>query len=550
MATEYPLSNGAEMGDAHDGASHLRPHSNGSGQSEERAGSPTTTRHVLEDILAQPVARRFLGWLSVTDGNGCSRLERICETYDRANVAVRDKFKWALPHLAIDWGLRRTGASKEIAKAKLFHHHPTVRALALTARSIARYGLSAPQRFAAPLFVVWNITRACNLECQHCYENATHKPQRDELTLGEKIGIIDELATAGVPFMAIAGGEPLVCKDLWPVIQYAHKRDIHLTIATNGTMITPEVATRLIESGVKYVEVSIDSIHPGEHDAFRRRQGSWAKSIQGIKNLVAAGMRTGLAMCFTRETYRSVDEAVHFATDLGCKTFSHFNFIPAGRGTEITRSDLSPRQREWLIRRLAWHLQEGKINVISTAPQFGRACIAYGSPEGLFAIGHVGRGPGKQTLVLARYIGGCGAGRCYCAIQPNGEVTPCVYIPSLVVGNLRNQKLGRIRDCGLFRLLSDRADRGGRCRTCDFRPYCGGCRARALAYTGSITEGNPGCIYNRAESQEAPRTEGWHEPERDVELPGCPKSSHNLTHGRENALHGAATMEERGIAKS
>ena len=191
------------------------------------------------------LTRRFLGWLSVADHNGRSRFERISETYDRPNVPVGDRLKWALPHLAIDLGLRRTGASKEIAKAKLFHHHPTVRALALTARSIARYGLSAPQRFDAPLFVVWNITRACNLECQHCYENATRKPQRDELTLGEKIGIIDELATAGVPFMAIAGGEPLVCKDLWPVMEYAHKRDIHLTVATNGTMITPEVATRL-----------------------------------------------------------------------------------------------------------------------------------------------------------------------------------------------------------------------------------------------------------------------------------------------------------------
>ena len=550
MATKYPLSNGAEVGDAHNGASQLGPRSNGSGQSEETAGSQAATRHVLEDILARPATRKVLGWLAAVDHNGRSRFERISETYDRPNVPVGDRLKWALPHLAIDLGLRRTGASKEKAKAKLFHHHPTVRALALTARSIARYGLSAPQRFDAPLFVVWNITRACNLECQHCYENATRKLQRDELTLGEKIGIIDELATAGVPFMAIAGGEPLVCKDLWPVIEYAHKRDIHLTVATNGTMITPEVATRLIESGVKYVEVSIDSIHPEEHDAFRRRQGSWAKSIQGIKNLVAAGMRTGFAMCFTRETYRSVDEAVHFATDMGCKTFSHFNFIPAGRGTEITRSDPSPRQREWLIRRLAWHLQEGRINVISTAPQFGRACIAYGSPEGLFALGHVGRGPGKQTLVLARYIGGCGAGRCYCAIQPNGDVTPCVYIPSLVVGSLRNQKLSRIWDCELFRILSNRADRGGHCRTCDFRAYCGGCRARALAYTGNITEGDPGCIYNRSEPQEAPSIEERREPEWDVELPGCPKSSQDLTHDREDVLHGAAAMVERGIAKS
>jgi radical SAM protein with 4Fe4S-binding SPASM domain len=511
MKTEYLKSNETERGDAHDRASLLGVHSNRPGQNDEREGPQAVTRHILENVLAHPLVRRCLGWLSVTDANGRSRLERISETYDRPNVPLEDRLKWALPHLVIDLGLRRMGANKDAAKTKLFHHHPTVRALALTARSIARYGLTAPQRFVAPLFVVWNITRACNLNCQHCYQNTTHKPQRDELLLGERIGVVDELARAGVPFLAIAGGEPLVCKDFWAVVEYANKRGIHLTVATNGTMITPDVAARLIESGVKYAEVSIDSIHPDEHDTFRGRQGSWMKSIQGITNLVAAGMRTGFAMCFTQKTFLSIDEAIQFAIDLGCKTFSHFNFIPAGRGAGMSGEDLTPDQREWLIRRLVHHLQEGEINVISTAPQFGRACMAYGSPEGLFAVGHVGRGAGKQNMVLARYVGGCGAGRCYCALQPNGDVSPCVYIPSLVVGNLRTERLERIWECELFGLLSDRTDRGGHCRSCDFRASCGGCRARALAYTSDITAGDPGCIYNQWEPGEDFR---WSEPER------------------------------------
>ena len=463
-----------------------------------RAGSIPTPTHQLERILGTRSAQRVLGWLAAVDGNGVSRFEQICETYDRPDLPSMQCWKWALPHLAIDWALKRARLDKEVMKAKLFHHHPTVRALSMTARSIAHYGLTVPQRFIAPLMVVWNITRACNLSCQHCYENARSKPERDELTLGEKMGVVDQLASAGVPFLAVAGGEPLVCKDFWPVVEYANKRGIHLTVATNGTLLTPAVAERLVASGVKYVEVSIDSLHPEEHDVFRGRPGSWAKSIEGIRNLVHAGMRTGLAMCFTRKTVGTVDEAVQLAIDLGCKTFSHFNFIPAGRGREIADEDLTPRQREWLIQRLAWHLQEGKINVISTAPQFGRACIVYGSPDGVFAVGHAGKGMGKQTLVLARYVGGCGAGRCYCAIQPNGDVTPCVYIPSRIIGNLRSQRLHNIWDCDLFSVLSDRTDRGGHCRSCDFQAYCGGCRARALAYTGDIKEGDPGCIYNRA----------------------------------------------------
>jgi MoaA/NifB/PqqE/SkfB family radical SAM enzyme len=99
--------------------------------------------------------------------------------------------------------------------------------------------------------------------------------------------------------------------------------------------------------------------------------------------------------------------------------------------------DLTPSQRECLLHRLVAHLQEGRINVISTAPQFGRACVAYAPPDGIFATGHAGSARGPKTMILARYVGGCGAGRCYCAIQPNGDVTPCVYISRLKVGNLR-----------------------------------------------------------------------------------------------------------------
>jgi radical SAM protein with 4Fe4S-binding SPASM domain len=148
------------------------------------------------------------------------------------------------------------------------------------------------------------------------------------------------------------------------------------------------------------------------------------------------------------------------------------------------------------LRKLQRHLEEGKIGVVSTAPQFGRSCIVYGSEEGLYATRHAGKGAGKKSMVLSRYIGGCGTGRCYCAIQPNGIVTPCVYIPDEKVGDLRRQSLTEIWDNPLFATLADREDCGDHCGVCNYRAYCGGCRARALAYTGDIQAGDPGCIYN------------------------------------------------------
>jgi radical SAM protein with 4Fe4S-binding SPASM domain len=123
----------------------------------------------------------------------------------------------------------------------------------------------------------------------------------------------------------------------------------------------------------------------------------------------------------------------------------------------------------------------------------------YGSDEGVFATGHAGKGEGKKTMVLSRYIGGCGAGRCYCSIQPNGIINACVYIPSEEVGDIRRQGFKQIWDNALFDTLSDRDDRGDHCGVCDYKHYCGGCRARAESYTGDIQAGDPGCVYNAHE---------------------------------------------------
>ncbi|HYX70877.1 MAG TPA: radical SAM protein, partial [Terriglobales bacterium] len=169
--------------------------------------------HFLEDALTWPSVRRALGWLTRPDGDGKSLFEKLCEHYDRPGL------RWTLPNLMIGPGLKTAHLDRETMKKNLFHHPPTVKALALTARSIATYGLTVPQRFTAPLFVVWNLTQACNLSCRHCYQNAAHQPTSDELTREQKLGAIDQMGEEFVPFLALAGGEPMVSKDLWAVLE-------------------------------------------------------------------------------------------------------------------------------------------------------------------------------------------------------------------------------------------------------------------------------------------------------------------------------------------
>jgi radical SAM protein with 4Fe4S-binding SPASM domain len=128
--------------------------------------------------------------------------------------------------------------------------------------------------------------------------------------------------------------------------------------------------------------------------------------------------------------------------------------------------------------------------------------------------GHYGYGGGKMTRIFARYVGGCGAGRAYCAIQPNGDVTPCVFMP-IKVGSLRTDPFETAWNHPVMQLLRDRDDREGHCRTCDYKFNCGGCRARSWGYFRDLRQPDPGrgvgCVAHRAAGKTARRASTTHD---------------------------------------
>ena len=178
--------------------------------------------------------------------------------------------------------------------------------------------------------------------------------------------------------------------------------------------------------------------------------------------------------------------------------FIHFNFIPAGRGHENIQLDIGPAEREALLRILFEESKAPGIEVLSTAPQFGRlvselSCGGSSAPTH-FYIGNAGKW-GLQEL--AQFIGGCGAGRLYCAIQPNGLVTPCVFMPNLFVGNLRTSRFDKIWHTNkILRELRNKDLLKPTCGKCESRYLCGGCRARSFGYFSDYLGPDPGCSRN------------------------------------------------------
>ena len=453
--------------------------------------------HPLEDWLGRREFRRLLRRLSEPDARGETALERILSSYgDRAAPLWRRIKYWPL-HKFID--RMRGPADVETFRQRLVEHRPTLRGLVIVARSIAEFGLTVPQRFVAPLFAVWNFTNRCNLSCRHCYQDSDHSRLDGELSREEKLDLVDQMGAAHMPMLALSGGEPTLSADLLPVLRRAKRYGMHTTIATNGTTMTPKFAAGLREAGLRYVEISLDSVDPARHDAFRGVPGMWERSVRGARNVVATdGLRLGIAMCVHRGNLHEVREMIAFAEDLGASCFAHFNFIPVGRGLKMVSGDITPRQREELLALLNEKMQAGGMGVISTAPQLGRVCLAGAAlDDGRIACSHAGAGSGVKARVVAKYLGGCGAGRTYVCVEPNGDLTPCVYMPQRVMGNTRRGEFVDIfRKSVFWEVLNDRDRRLHHCEVCALRNYCGGCRARADAYFGQLHAGDPGCIFN------------------------------------------------------
>ncbi len=461
------------------------------------SGNNRDYSELVEKWVRKDFVRRFLGYLCA-ERRGTARpyLEEALVSYGNPNAQLHHKVAYWLIHKLID--KMRSSASRAEVAAKLSGHPPTLRGIISTARSVAHFGLTTPQKWLNPLFVVWNFTNRCNLHCRHCYQSSGPDDKTDELSLAEKLSVVDELGRNYVAMVAFAGGEPTLSPHLEPVLARCQKYGMHTTLATHGGLLTRARCERLAGLGVRYVEVSLDSVDPARHDRFRGVEGMWQKSVEGIKNVVATeGMRAGIAMCVTRENLYEVEPMIRFAIELGVSCFAHFNFIPVGRGVEMANMDITPRQREELIATLYKWMQKKQIGVISTAPQLARYCMMHSGDDGLISVSHAGNAPGGKARIIAKYLGGCGAGRTYACLEPEGSVTPCVYMPERIMGNVRNRSFEEIfRGSPWWDLLANRDAREGNCGSCEFRFYCGGCRARADAYFNRLDQSDVGCIYN------------------------------------------------------
>jgi radical SAM protein with 4Fe4S-binding SPASM domain len=322
--------------------------------------------------------------------------------------------------------------------------------------------------------VSWNTTQRCNLRCAHCYLSAGQRTD-GELSLEEGKRLIDELVAAGTRMLILTGGEPLMRRETYGLLEHAAaKEELIVVLGTNGTLLTQEKARRLRQIGIDGVGISLDSVHPELHDGFRGVPGSWSGALRGIRACVSEGVPVLLQMTVLPWNFEEVGEMIALADREGVTGFTLYFLVCTGRGEAL--SDITPEQYELALGTLA-AAQERYPRMMLRArctPQISRIAAGQGSA----LVGNAG----------------CLAAREYCRITPDGRVTPCPYLP-LEAGSVRERSFGTIwEDAAIFKRLREESPTG-KCGGCDFVDRCGGCRARAFSLTGDLLGEDPWCAY-------------------------------------------------------
>ena len=339
----------------------------------------------------------------------------------------------------------------------------------------------APVRDTAiPHVIAWNLTRRCNLECAHCYIAAgPHETAADELTTDECLRILDEILEVNpAPLLILSGGEPLLRPDLERLARHATTRGATVVVGTNGTLLDDARTSMLARAGVSGVAVSVDSLEPRRHDAFRHGAGALEATREAIRRLREHRIDVVIQTTAHKGNRQEIERIAAWAAEEGAVAFNLYFLVATGRGARL--ADLSALDYEALLADLAeWQREyRGRMLVrAKCAPHFMR---------------HVHARDPESTLLS--YETRCPCGVQYCRITPDGKLTPCPYIPT-PAGDLREQAFGDVwRESPLFRQLRQ-GTLGGKCGECEYRRVCGGCRARALAVEGDVLAADPGCAY-------------------------------------------------------
>src|SRR5262250_564390 len=225
-----------------------------------------------------------------------------------------------------------------------------------------------------PRLIFWEVTKGCNLRCIHCRANATELSSPSDLSTATALGIIDQIAAAANPILVLSGGEPLFRSDIFQLARYGRDKGLRVALATNGTLVTQEVARMIVDAGIKRVSISLDGADALTHDSFRGIPGAFDAAVHGLRNLKSLGMSVQINMTIARHNAHQLPDVLQLARNLGADALHTFLLVPVGCGVDIADEQMvAPEEYERMLNWFYDRSLEGGIEMKATcAPHYFR----------------------------------------------------------------------------------------------------------------------------------------------------------------------------------
>jgi radical SAM protein len=336
-----------------------------------------------------------------------------------------------------------------------------------------------------PFVLVWEVTQACDLACDHCRADAQPARHPDELTTAEGKWLLDSASSFREgQLVVLSGGDPLARPDLLELVEYGADQGLRMTLTPSGTAsLTPEVVDDLADAGIRRLALSLDGASAATHDDFRGESGSFEQTVEAARAAREAGIPLQINTTVCATTAAELPALRDLVDDLGAVLWSVFFLVPVGRGRLL--DPVAPERADEIMAWLSEVNEKSHFGIKTTeAPQYRRVAIqrqrdASDAPDE--------DGIGRRL--------GITAGDGFAFVSHTGELYPSGFLPESA-GSVRDGDLVELyRESDLFRSLRDPDRFGGKCGACEFRHVCGGSRSRAYAHTGDPLASDPLCPY-------------------------------------------------------
>ena len=340
-----------------------------------------------------------------------------------------------------------------------------------------------------PLNIYWEMTQACGLACRHCRAEAMPLPNADQLTTEESIAFLRQIPEFGhpTPQLILTGGDPLLRKDLFTIIDEARSLGIGVSITPAATpALNRDTLRRLKDHGVEGVGLSLDGSTAAKHDSIRGVPGTFDRTLEALLRAGDLEIPVQVNTLVSAETASDLPAVYELLKGFKIARWSLFFLISVGRGKV-----LQPLSAEGAEALMEWVYEISKDSpfVVATteAPSFRRVALQEMRAEGM-------TGDQIRQSKSARGFG-IRDGNGIMFVSNTGDICPAGFLP-LVAGNVRRDRIVSIyRTSPLFEALHDPSCFKGRCGVCEYHTLCGGSRARAYQATGNPLASDPLCQF-------------------------------------------------------